>query len=145
MYLVGVLEGALGEIFGVPALEMGAEHARLLARSHSADKKKDSGKENVVLMTRQEERNSVSDTSALTEHYNQQENQQNIIPDYGNISISAIVSRSHILSGEGQTLFFLLLGALTAYPHKQLSVGVQQVHVLVVQVALVKVIHLPER
>ena len=55
MYLVRVLEGALGEIFGVPALEVGTKHTRLLTRSHSTDRKKDSGKGNVVLITRREE------------------------------------------------------------------------------------------
>ncbi len=40
MYLVRVLEGALGEIFGVPALEVRAEHARLLAGSHSRETNK---------------------------------------------------------------------------------------------------------
>ena len=36
-YLVRVLERALGEIFGIPALEVGTEHTRLLTSSHSRE------------------------------------------------------------------------------------------------------------
>lgn len=63
-------------------------------------------------------------------------------PDNGEIRVAAIVGLCYESLCELKGFLLLVLVGLGAYPHEQLREGVEQEHVLVVQVALHEVVHL---